>query len=284
MQKDNKFLIKTMTRKEFDIANEWAIAEGWDLGLHDADCFFKAYPTGFLIGLFENEPIAAIFAVKYSDSFGYLGFYIVKHAYRGQDFGIRIWKAAIEHLKECNIGLDGVIAQQKNYEKSGFKLAYRNIHFEGVGGGDFPSDSNIVPLSTIPFDDINAYDEPFFPYKRTKFLKCWIDQPESTALGIMKNGRIAGYGVLRMSHFGYKVGPLFVDTPELAETLFLALRASAKPGSPIHLDTPESNHVAVALARRNNMKIVFEMARMYTGDIPSLPLNRLFGVTSFVLG
>jgi GNAT superfamily N-acetyltransferase len=279
MQENNHYLIRTMTRKELDLATDWAAAEGWNPGLHDADCFYKADPTGFLIGLFENEPIAAISAVKYGDSFGFICFYIVKPAYRGKGFGIQIWKAGIEHLKGCNIGLDGVVAQQDNYKKSGFNLAHRNIRFEGVGGGDLPCHSDIVPLSTIPFDDVNAYDEPFFPDKRTQFLKCWINQSESTALGIMKNGKLAGYGVLRVCRFGYKVGPLFADTAELADTLFLALRASAKEGTPIYLDTPEPNHAAVALARRNNMKSVFETARMYTGEIPTLPLDRLFGET-----
>jgi len=32
------------------------------------------------------------------------------------------------------------------------------------------------------------------------------------------------------------------------------------------------------------MHPVFETARMYTGAIPELPMDRLFGVTSFELG
>lgn len=32
------------------------------------------------------------------------------------------------------------------------------------------------------------------------------------------------------------------------------------------------------------MKVVFETARMYTGPEPVMPLDRLFGVTTFELG
>jgi hypothetical protein len=32
------------------------------------------------------------------------------------------------------------------------------------------------------------------------------------------------------------------------------------------------------------MKMVFETARMYTGEAPALPMERLYGVTSFELG
>ncbi|HLA33082.1 MAG TPA: GNAT family N-acetyltransferase, partial [Pseudomonas sp.] len=31
-----------MTRAEVDLAIDWAAAEGWNPGLHDADCFYAA--------------------------------------------------------------------------------------------------------------------------------------------------------------------------------------------------------------------------------------------------
>lgn len=80
MQK-SVFKISVMTRKEVDIAIDWAASEGWNPGLHDADCFYAADPNGFLTGRLGNEIIATISAVKYGDSFGFLGFYMVKPAY-----------------------------------------------------------------------------------------------------------------------------------------------------------------------------------------------------------
>jgi len=44
------------------------------------------------------------------------------------------------------------------------------------------------------------------------------------------------------------------------------------------------NTAAVALARRHGMVPVFETARIYTKAIPDLPINEIFGVTSFELG
>jgi hypothetical protein len=38
-----------------------------------------------------------------------------------------MWNAAIAHAGPRVIGLDGVVAQQQNYARSGFKLAYANI-------------------------------------------------------------------------------------------------------------------------------------------------------------
>jgi hypothetical protein len=36
-----------MSRREVDIAIEWAAKEGWNPGIHDADCYFSADPNGF---------------------------------------------------------------------------------------------------------------------------------------------------------------------------------------------------------------------------------------------
>ncbi len=283
MQKSN-YTIRTMTRGEVDIAVEWAAAEGWNPGNFDANCFYAADPTGFLVGLLGDEAIATISVVKYGNSFGFLGFYIVKPAYRGMGYGIQIWNAGLELLRGYTIGLDGVVAQQSNYKKSGFILAHRNVRYQGNGGGFFPNDSDIVPLSTLPFDAIGAYDKPFFSDDRMQFLKRWINQPQCTAFGILHNRKLAGYGVLRPCRIGYKIGPLFADTPDFAERLFLALKSQVPDGVPIFLDTPAVNSLAVDLAQRYNLIVAFETARMYRGITPDLPLDRIFGVTTFELG
>ncbi|MCP3871614.1 MAG: GNAT family N-acetyltransferase [Desulfobacteraceae bacterium] len=278
------YIIKTMSRDEIDIAIDWAASEGWNPGLYDADCFYTADPGGFLVGELNHEPIATISVVKYGETFGFLGFYIVKPAYRGKGYGIQIWNAGLERLSERNIGLDGVTDQQSNYKKSGFKLAYRNIRYEGVSGGRPPNNPGIIDLSQVPFDTIERYDQPFFPENRSQFLKSWLHQPDSIAFGFMQNGTLSGYGMVRICQSGYKIGPLFADTPQIAETLFIALKSRIKPGGKIYLDTPNMNQDAIALAENQNMKVVFETARMYTGDFPDLPLQKLFGVTTFELG
>ncbi len=281
---DNSYTIRAMTRQEFDISIDWAAAEGWNPGLYDADAFYTADPNGFFMGFLGDEPVATISVVKYGDSFGFLGFYMVNPAYRGRGYGIQIWNVALEYLKGRNIGLDGVVAQQSNYKKSGFTLAYRNIRYQGTGGGAWVVDTEIVPLSSRLFDEIGVYDKLFFPEDRLQFLRRWVEQPQGAALGILSNGKLAGYGVLRICRVGYKIGPLFADNAELAERLFLALKACATEGIPIFLDIPEVNLAAVDLAKRHNMTLVFETARMYTGPHPDLPINRLFGVTTFELG
>ena len=55
-------------------------------------------------------------------------------------------------------------------------------------------------------------------------------------------------------------------------------------GGEVFLDVPAVNREAVALAESLGLAPVFETARMYTGAIPPLRLERVFGVTTFELG
>lgn len=277
----SKFTIRPMGRGDIHLAVEWAALEGWNPGLKDAETFYQTDPNGFFLGELNGEPIGCISAVSYDENFGFIGFYIVKPQDRGQGYGLQLWQAAMTYLGNRNIGLDGVVAQQENYQKSGFKLAYRNIRYQGKGGGT--ASTNTIPLSSIPFEQLLAYDRHLFPVARPQFLQDWIHQPESIALGVLNNAQLAGYGVLRPCQIGYKIGPLFANNDLIAEEIFNALVAE-KVDAPIFLDLPEPNPAALALAQHYQMNPVFETARMYTQTTPNIPLDQVFGITTFELG
>jgi len=278
------YRIRTMTERDVLTAVDWAAGEGWNPGLYDARCFYAADPSGFLIGELDGQPIATISVVKYSRSFGFLGLYIVQASHRGCGYGRELWNAGLAYLRACTVGLDGVVAQQANYRKSGFDLAYRNIRYRGVSAPPARKDPRIVPASSIPFEALNEYDTTLFPADRAAFLRCWIDQPRSTALAVLEDGRVVGYGMIRAARVGHKVGPLFADDARHAARLFEALAASVPSGEQVFLDVPELNREAIMLAQRHDMDVVFETARMYLGVAPDLPMHRVFGVTTFELG
>lgn len=280
----NNFCIKTMSREELDFAVGLAANEGWNPGLYDADPFYNTDPNGFLIGYLGDKPIGCISAVSYEMKFGFVGFYIVVPEYRGKGFGIQLWNAAIERLKDHNIGLDGVIQQQDNYKKSGFKLAYSNIRFELINSAESTAYENVVESISIPFDKLKWYDRKCFPAERSNFIKNWLRMPESFSFVYLTGDQIKGYGVIRKCRTGYKIGPLFSENAGIAEKLFLKLCSSVGKDSKIYLDVPEVNKDGMKLAEKHQMKKVFGTARMYTGKFPDLPLKEIFGVTTFELG
>ncbi|MEM9216180.1 MAG: GNAT family N-acetyltransferase [Cyanobacteria bacterium P01_F01_bin.150] len=302
----SSYTIRPMSRTDLNVAIAWAATEGWNPGLHDAASFYNTDPGGFLMGWLKDTPIASISAVRYGEGFGFIGFYIVRSEYRGQGYGFRLWQAGMDHLQGRIVGLDGVVEQQANYQKSGFQLAHRNIRYEGIEPihqeiETFDqlslASANVLELNTLDQSVLN-YDQAFFPDKRTEFLRQWLTQPESYSVGLMQQGNLVGYGVVRPCQTGYKVGPLFANSSEDAELLFLKLRQhihqrerqqrfhdqGAVLTYRVYLDVPEPNRAAVALAQRYQMTPIFETARMYTAPAPELPVEQIFGITTFELG
>ena len=280
----NGLLIRPMRPEEISVAIDWAAAEGWNPGLADAACFATVDPQGFLIGELHGETAATVSCVNYDASFAFLGFYIVRADLRGRGLGLQVWNAAIAHSGSRVIGLDGVVAQLENYRKSGFKLAYANIRY---GGSVAPSPerpmAGITALTEIPLIDVETYDASVFPAPRSAFLRSWIGTSGHVGRALVRDGRLAGWGVIRPCRTGRKIGPLVADDRAAAEIVLQAL-LSAVGGGEIFLDVPGTNHEAIALAQGLGLAPVFETARMYTGAIPPLRLERVFGVTSFELG
>ena len=50
------------------------------------------------------------------------------------------------------------------------------------------------------------------------------------------------------------------------------------------MDVPEPNRHAQALVKKYEMKIVFEVIRMYRNGFPEIDLEGIYGITTFELG
>ncbi|MFG1269839.1 GNAT family N-acetyltransferase [Xanthobacter sp. DSM 14520] len=273
--------IRTLDSAEVETAVDWAAREGWNPGLADASAFLAQDKDAFR-GLFRDGALAAVIsATTYQELFTFVGFYICRPDLRGQGLGLALWQDTFAGLKGT-VGLDGVVAQQDNYARSGFVLAHRNIRY----GGTAPvgaSDPRVVDIAPTHRDGVAALDAACFGFARPDFLKSWLAPPFGRACAFVAEGTVKGYGVIRRCREGHKIGPLFADDAEAAAALFNTLVATAE-GGPVFLDVPEPHAAARALAEAAGLAPVFETARMYRGPAPELPLGRIFGITSFELG
>ncbi len=279
------YQIRRMSRDHLATVLRWAAREGWNPGVHDLDPLYNVDPEGFFMGWLGEGPVASISCVRHGGGHAFLGFYIVDPLMRGHGLGKAIWRVALDHVKGCVVGLDGVVAQQDNYRRAGFELAWHNRRFKGWGHeAEATPNARVVPLSALPFDALVAYDNAFHPAPRPAFLQSWIQMPQSHALGWWEGGALRGYGVLRACREGCKLAPLCADTPAIAKTLFEALCSRVPSTEPVFMDVPDGNAVAVELALHQGMEATFSTVRMYRGPAPRLALSRLYGLTTLEVG
>lgn len=287
MTTQNAMQYRRATRDELDLAVQWAADEGWNPGLTDAEIFWHTDPEGFVCVELDGEVIATGSIVNYGGHFGFMGFFIVRPDLRARGIGGDFWVWRRDSLlKRLNpnaaIGMDGVFDMQSFYAKGGFEFSHRNLRMEGTGrANDQPH--SLVPLSEVPIETIVAYDARHFGFERRDFMEAWIHVPNSLALGAYEGDTLHGIGVIRPCRTGFKIGPLFADTPEIADSLFCALSSHAV-NQPVYLDVPENNAVALELAESHQLAEVFGCARMYHGPAPQLPWDNIFGITTFELG
>ncbi|MEM8955929.1 MAG: GNAT family N-acetyltransferase [Verrucomicrobiota bacterium] len=279
-----------MTRPEVDILVSWAADEGWNPGLHDAEPFWVNDPDAFIAAEREGELIGGGSITAYGDEYGFMGFFIVRPEFRGRGWGDQIWHERLRRMKArlkggASIGLDGVFDMQGYYAKGGFVFSHRNLRCQAEIPVDYcpPPEPLVVPLQTVPFEQVAAYDRACFPAERTRFLEQWIGQPDCLSLGYLRDHQLAGFGVIRRCGVGCKIGPFFVDNAKVGDALYRHL-ATFAAGTSLFLDVPENNRAAMALVKRYDMAEVFGCARMYIGPVPDIAHERVFGVTTFEAG
>ena len=301
----DELVIRTLTIDDIDTAIRWAAEEGWDPGVRDKRAFLSMDNEAFLGGFLGDELVACISIVIYDEAFAFLGFFIVNRPHRGRGFGFgRLWAAALARAGEGRVvGLDGVVEQQANYQRSGFSIAHKNIRF----GGGIPeagspqiaclldhgarSERDVVSIVQVSettllelFQRVADYDARVFPSARAPFLHAWLSTEDHVAWVASEGGQTAGYVVARPTLAGaFKIGPLFADNIRAASALLLAVLQHLPPGTRVFLDAPASNIDACKLAAELSWEVCFETASMYKGDAPPLSPS-VWGVASFELG
>ncbi len=282
MQSD-KLIIRAMQKDELSIAIQWAENEGWCPGLHDSHLFYQADPNGFFIGEVNGEIVAVGSAVIYDEHYAFCGLYIVAPKHRGKGYGLALTKARLKYCAQRNIGIDGVLENEKIYQRIGYKTYYRNRRYQFDAQPISCINQQVRQISSDELPAIMDYDRLCFPAKRDTFLKSWIEQQGGDALCYYDQGEIRGYVVRRALKNGYKVGPLFADDAQIAKHLLDAIQFDIA-GELIYLDVPEINQDAINLAESLDSEVVFTTARMYQKGLPDIEHQKVFAITTFELG
>lgn len=281
---NEQYTISQMSPGEIPTAVAWAKREGWNPGLHDGKYFYQTDPHGFFVGKLKGKIIAIGSAVIYDEHFAFCGFYMVDKLYRKQGYGLALTKERLAYVGSRNVGIDGVLTMVAKYKQIGYKSAYNNARYGGkILSMVLPQNQAIVPITAIPFSQLSDYDRLHFPAKREIFLTHWIQYAGGKSLAFVEHGKILGYGVIRPCYKGFRIGPLFADDTNIAESLFMHLAYHAHD-RPIFIDIPVCNALALQLVERHGFCKVFETARMYLREAPDVLTEHIYGITSYELG
>ena len=208
--KDETAIITHMTLAEATQAMVLAEREGWNPGLHDAETFHAANPSGLLCLHSHGLCIGYASVMLYDQNYAFFGLYIVEEAFRGKGYGMAITQRRLEMAGNRCIGLGGVPENVDIYARIGFRPNYKHLRYaarresanrlEAMAAAHIHRDIRIAPLSTISSHLLHAFDQQFFPVHRGHFLKIWNKQPDIIALAAPaagETGRIHCYSSLR---------------------------------------------------------------------------------------
>ncbi len=284
-------IIRRMKRAELDQLVSWAAIEGWNPGLHDAELFWNADPNGFLALELHGQLAGGGAIVRHNASYGFMGLFIVRPEFRGRGLGTELWYARRDQLRARLgsggvIGLDAVDAMIPFYARGGFSVwtRHRRYRWDQPNLNDQSATEGLVTdLRTVDLSELLELDRVCFPGERAEFLQSWRNQPDSVAFGVVTEKGLRGMGVMRKCLEGWKIGPLFSRSPEVAQQLLTAF-AARSGGAPILVDVPDNNPVAGELCRQFGMQEVFGCVRMYLGEPPRLQDSLIFGITTLETG
>ncbi|KAJ3193405.1 hypothetical protein HK101_004881 [Irineochytrium annulatum] len=275
-----------------DVHIAWANGQSWNAGVSDAEVFPLADEDGVFVGEIEGKPVTCITGMKYHDT-AFIGFYICDEKYRGKGHGIATFQKAIDHCGSANIGLDGVVEQQHNYEKFGLRKVWDNIRFHGVAKSlpapALPSSVTMVDLTQAMYAKVQEFELQHSGMRRPdQFIKAWLEHPLIKSIVLVSGEAVVGFGSVRPSHSGHRIGPLYAADIEVAGYLAAALVAKLPSGDSVYADVCMANDKSAGVFENAGLSGEggFVTGRMWTKGCPVKPqyVHNVYAVMTLEIG
>jgi Zn-dependent protease with chaperone function len=100
---------------------------------------------------------------------------------------------------------------------------------------------------------------------------------------VWERAELHAMGVLRRTRSGFRLGPWYAGSTDLANEV-LAAALNHAVGQQVLIDVPAVNPGAVAVATRHGFAERGARVRMSLGELPDVPHAEIYGITSHELG
>ncbi|KAL1390975.1 acyl-CoA N-acyltransferase [Phyllosticta capitalensis] len=253
----------------------------------------------------DAEPLGIILALPYANKTGWLGFFIVDEAHRGEGGGRLLFDAALKYLESkgvTTIGLDAVQDQVGRYKKSGFEPAgtvkalerqsLSELPMVPEGSGPLAEDADaarvllsktkeqLADLTGATGKSLLESDMECTGFERRELWlrsQALLDREDSWGLAITKLDNLdelRSWILVRDCGDGYKIGPLYATSKLHALVLLRAVMAKIAVrdgGSEKRLSAEVwcGNPDALGVFQRMGFHTVFDFERMWLdGKVP----------------
>lgn len=268
--------VRPMTKTDYEeVVRTWMVKENWNPGKFDANIYFSGKDKHYYVIEKSGIIIAAILIYSYSPTISFLGAYVTEEQQRGRGYGKYLWNYAIKAVEaqypRTTIGLYSVPAQIATYARSGFRQKGGTNRWEGYPNkADSQEDPSLGIVTRAYLKTIAEYDSSIFSGYRESFLAAMLDLPMSHFIFSHEHSRINGFALIRTCDKGYRIGPLYAKTFEVAKKLFFELVNWRPIDQLIFFDGNARNKYADALAEYFQFTHIPEIscAAMYKGEPP----------------
>jgi ribosomal-protein-alanine N-acetyltransferase len=299
---DSFLNIRPLEKSDIPFVTEWARREGFAPGRGDVAIYRNTDRQGLWVGWLGKERVGCIAGVRYNETYGFVGLFLVVPEQRGRGHGVALWRHALDHLQDLPcIGLEAAPDRVEDYAGWGFVPASPTHRWQRIGdgaedGGDGGESAaaargegglRLLEGAAIPERAVQWFDAQREPTPRPHFLGPWLQHQAGTVLALVDGeGACHGFGRIRPCLLrrgeGWRIGPLLADTPAGARRLLCGLLRRHR--GVVLIDAPEANGSAAPLLRSLDFEVVSSTLRMVRGTPPAVPLNDVYGLACLELG
>ena len=282
--------VRPLTRDELDVVLRWAVDAGWNPGLHDADALWAADPDALWGVEVDGMLVGAGATVRRGSRAGGVGLLLVEPSHRSRGIGSLTFPflvdGALSRLEAgAGLALDCPESYQDFCERFGFVPVRRVARSTTVAtlGRRGPYTGQLRALAQLPFDRVVAYDAKFSGGERPDFLRAWMTPKGGLGLGAYEGGWLIGMAILRPAHDGFRIGPFYAESRDVAEDLFVALSGTVV-GQKLVLDVPLEDPDIVAFASSKGFTLAAQAVHMQLGQVVEGPREQVYGESTLEYG
>ena len=287
---DQNFLVREASVEDIMQIYGQMVVENWNPGIFDQLTYAKSKNVRMFVGVLNGTVVSSCCACIYNEAFAFFGCYLVfESKLRGKGYGLAAYKHRLRVMAELGVkamGCDGVLDQTHNYAKNDFIGYYLNRRFSyTVQGNEIVASNVSIDMPNIKV--VADFEAKFVYEPRHEFINVWLNSDPTMRYAVIYNDKndILGLGIVRQAQTGFRIGPIYANTQINAKNIMLALASQLPKESQLFIDMPEANcHYDHFIKELQLECCDFECMRMYRGEVPSFPVDQIYGVCMLEVG